>query len=99
MLPPMITGWPVSDSGAGSLPCPGRTRASRLCGGRGVSFLLPSIDMAFQLGGVVGDVIDHVHAELLGRAAEDLREDLADAVQDDLAVGKRHVDPHFIAAK
>ena len=53
---------------------------------------LPVDQVLLQLGGVVGHVVDHAHPQILGRALEHPGEDLADAVEDHLAVGEGHVD-------
>src|SRR6185369_2560252 len=52
---------------------------------------LPLYQVLLQLRGVVGDVVDHTHPQILGRAVEEPGEYFADTVQDDLAVGETHV--------
>ena len=53
----------------------------------------------FQLGGIVGHIIDHVHPKVFGRAMEDGRENLTDAVENYLAIGKCHVHRTFHCRK
>ena len=91
MLPPMITGWPVSRYSGGSSGMPGRK--ARVAPLRCTSSRrAPPVDLVLlELGRVVGDVVDAAHAQLLRAPAEDLGEDLADAVEDHLAVGEGHV--------
>ena len=95
MLPPMITGWPTSlyRSGMPSMSGP-KARVAPFRWTRSV-FVFTIDGMAFELGRVMGNVIDHVHPEVFGRATEYIGEDLPDPVDNDLAVGKGHIDRAF----
>ena len=92
MLPPIITGWPVSRSRSGQACHAGAEGAG---GALAVDqhFPHPAVDhVLLQFGGVVRHIVDHVHPQLGRIPVQHLGEHLADAVQDHLAVGKGHVD-------
>ncbi len=51
--------------------------------------------MLLQLGCVVSNVVNLVQAEISRIPVKDIGEDLADAMEDDLPIGKGHVDGAF----
>src|SRR5438128_8766544 len=59
-------------------------------------FLFFSIDnVTFQLGGVVRDVVNHLHREVFGATTKYFRKNFPNAMENHLSVRKRHVQSAF----